>query len=188
MQRYQHTKCRKTDIMNRVCHVSITNPNSSQLGHPVSPLLHPLLPSQIFLWVVFFFSLLLWYSDIQHCIQLRIHYNNLAYVYSEMTAAGLVYILHFMERKRKKKVFSLWGELWGSTLRNFQIYHTVVLNIVTILYITFLVLTDLVPRSLYLLTAFIQLWLKITSEVNIRRCIISLVSILIYIAKRYIPQ
>ena len=53
-------------------------------------------------------------------------------------------------------MFSLWWELLGFTLSNFQTYHPVILSMVFMFYILSSVLTYLLTGSVYLLTTSIQ--------------------------------
>lgn len=79
------------------------------------------------------------------------------YIYCEIiitTGSVNIYLLLCRyNKKKRKKLFSLWWELLGFVLNNFPIYHPAVLAIAIMLFIT--------PLVLILQLAFLSMIMKL---------------------------
>ena len=86
------------------------------------------------------------YSMMVWCILWNDYRNSFSY-----------HLSSYIDKEKRKEKISLWlRTLRISPPNNFPIYHIAVSAVVTMLYVTSLVLTYLVTRSLYLLTTSLQ--------------------------------
>ena len=108
----------------------------------------------LLIFINFFFQLCCNVIDTQPCIQ----HSDFTYMHHEtiITISYLTFIISYRYNLKEIEKHFVMRFLRNYSLNDFHIWHTAVLIIFIMLYITFLLLIYLMTGILYLLTAFIQ--------------------------------